>query len=181
MQFTQFSLSPHRDSNQDYNYEFVLETGILDMENSTMDKVLRSISLVSQNLNGQGIDVRLDYQRDENVGSSNWVSDFGMFTKSPYDTIELGFESVKQIIFRLRAYTNDADVPPMIFALVLKGQGILERVPFWTFRVKLGDVARSLGAADRDEFLEAVDKANRDGTTWTVSACDWSRLLGKKV
>ena len=69
----------------------------------------------------------------------------------------------------------------MIFAIVLKGQGILERVPFWSFRVKLGDVAEGLGAADRDEFMDAVDKSNRDGTTWLVSKCDWSRLVNKRV
>lgn len=121
--FVEFPLNkanPLHDTASKYMHEFVVESSEIDMGTaSKLPKFIKEITLTSRNLTG-GIKVYLDYQLDDDIGSSTWI-EAGEFNESPEDTINLNLGNVNKFAYRLRGYTDTQLTPPDIRGIVPNG------------------------------------------------------------
>lgn len=132
------TFNPLKDTGVVYQHETSITMSDIDMGAPILPKAIKAFSLVSENLSDAAY-VGLDYQTDEDVGEDEWITKSNL-TKSPSDTVDLNLGNIRKIRLRLRMYTEDADVPPIIYATVLQG---FARTPVkydWTFRVKLSSL-----------------------------------------
>lgn len=149
------TFNPIKDDNMTYNPYAELISSTIDMGASRIPKLIKEISLISENLD-TGIHVGLDYQLNEDVGTSTWI-DAGNFQISNEDVVEVGRGEVYQIRFRLRMETNDESIPPIIDATVLEA---FSRTPVkyqWIMRLRISDTQRDKSGVgfdhDPDEFV----------------------------
>ena len=146
------SLNPLRDSTQAYCWEGVIELSAIDMGAASLPKLFKELSVIAKNL-GSTASISVDYQIDENVGSttdSDWIHVTDLY-RSPRDIAELNLGNRERIRIRLRMNTSTSTTPVEVIATVLKG---LARTPVkrqWNMRVKISDLQRTKrGAQDHD-------------------------------
>jgi hypothetical protein len=160
-EWPQETFNPLRDGEMNYQHECVLVTGSIDMGAARLPKFFKELSLISENLT-TGIEVHLDYQVDEDIGSPTWIR-AETFYSSPEDSLSINTGNVRKIRARLRLLTNRTAIPPVAVATVLEG---FARTPLkyqWNMRVKVSDTQRNLSGVnvdhDPDEFLNWLKDA----------------------
>jgi len=119
------AINPLHDPTVNYMHEGVICTSTIDMGRLGLKKAFREITAITQNLTA-GIEIAVDYQIDDDVGTDNWVY-IGKFLESEEDTLPVDEGNRRKIRFRLRFRTNNSDVPPIMEALIVEGFG---RIPF---------------------------------------------------
>lgn len=139
------SLRPHRDSVADvgglplnFQHESILETGTIDMGAAGLEKLFDEVQLRSKGLNSTGVEVRLDYQMDDEIGGSTWIEVPGAFRHSPSDFLKMRQGNKKAMRARVRMQTNSNTTPVQIDASIVKG---IARTPVkrrFTVRAKAG-------------------------------------------
>lgn len=137
-------MNPLQDSEFHYQHEAHLITSTFDMNNLSLPKLFRDVRLNSDNL-ASGISIAMDYQLDDDVGTSSWVK-AGTFRRSPEDDIEIARGDRRKIRLRFRLMTNESSTPPVINATILRG---FTRTPVkrqWNVRLRLGS-----GMINRDK------------------------------
>ena len=81
-------------------------------------------------------------------------------------------DGVKLIRFRVRIYTDDADVPPMIRGMAAGGASSVPEKKIWAFPVKFGTVAEDIheDGQSTEEFLTWVkDVSENIKVVWISS------------
>jgi len=176
------SFNPLKDSGMTYMPEAHLVSSTIDMGVSNLPKFIESLTATVESLTS-GIEVQLDYQVNENVGTSNWIN-AGSFQVNPFDTVPINQGEVYRMRFRLRLYTNDEDTPPVINATVLEG---FARTPVkyqWNLRIKTSSTQRDLTgkrkAANQDELLAWLKDCARSSRQITMRAI-WEQMDSKVV
>lgn len=113
--------NPLADAGAKYMHESVIESCIIDMgAASKLPKFIKEMTLTCKNLNGQGIRVEMDYQVDDNIGTTNWT-EAGVFLFSPEDTVAVNESNIRRFKYRLRLYTENQLIPPDISGIVPNG------------------------------------------------------------
>lgn len=141
--------NPLEDSGIKYTHEGELVSSILDMGTSSdLPKFIKELVATTRNLNGSGIRIQVQYQLDDDIGSSDWKS-LGDFLNSPEDTLFLGKGDLTQFRYRLIFMTDDASIPPDLKAIVPNGYARTEYKWTWTMNV----VADRKDAEELDAWL----------------------------
>lgn len=180
MEFPRNHRNPFADTTQKYMHEFSYESAIYDMGNSSIRKLFADVTAITQNLDGSGIYGEVDFQKDNDIGTSTWtVIDAGRFLLSPASTIMLDQGEVRQLKLRFRFYTNIATTPPIVNAIDLEGVGQLPRKSLYSMQVHLGDIAKKI-AGTNPEFFDVVTEGQKNARIWTVERSKYKKLVGKK-
>lgn len=113
-----YGVRPVQDTSIGYQHEGVITFATIDLLNTDPKYfsyfVLHCKQLANASIAAAyGREVALDYQLNDNVGSSTWIP-LGAFGISPQDTIQFGQGSQYKIRIRLRIESNDADNPPVV-------------------------------------------------------------------
>lgn len=182
MEFPQHHRDPYKDATQNFMHEFSIVSATFDMGNSAIYKVWKDIRLVTKNLDGaNGIKLRLDYQVDNDIGTDTWTQvDFATVSSSPAQTVTMYVGESQQFRYRIRGYTTDATIPPVLNGVVVKGVGQLPIKYVDSFWGNFGPVAQTLGAANEDA-IDIITEAARTATVWTIQDCIFKRAVGRKV
>ena len=143
------TLNPLSDSTFKYTHEGALITSTFDTGSVRLPKFFKELSAATKNLT-VGTEVRVEYQTDADIGTTTWTS-LGTFYQVPIDTLSLNLGNVRQIRFRIRLITDDADVPPDVMGTVLEGYARTPLKYQYVLRVKVQDNALDLlGNPDAD-------------------------------
>jgi hypothetical protein len=114
--------NPLDDTGIKYQPEFVLESSEIDMGTaSKLPKFIRDLTATTKNLNGSGIRIDVDYQLDENTGTTTWKNPNKSFIKSPEDTITIKASNIRKFSYRIRGRTDNQLIPPDLRGLVPSG------------------------------------------------------------
>lgn len=153
--------SPLYDSTLSFQHEFVLVSSTFDDSTARLPKYVREFSISGSNFNGSTIRAELDYQVDENIGTSYWIH-AGNLVKSPEDSIKLHLGNIRSFRFRIRALTDDASTPPIIDASVIDGFTRTPNRKIWNLRVVVG-TRNSQGGSDKKakDLLEWLSLASQ--------------------
>lgn len=161
MDLPENTLNPVNDGGIQYQPEGVLYTPTIDMGVSQIPKLFAELHVISRDLNSSGNEVRVSYQLDENIGSSNWTN-AGILTHAPADSVPIMRGDKKAIRFRLQALTANSTAPTRVEAVVLKA---VARTPVkrqWNIRARSGSfqvTQQGLSDADPDDFYAWLRKA----------------------
>jgi hypothetical protein len=132
------TLNPLEDSSMEYMHECVLISADIDLGAARLPKFFKEIGIITENLD-TGIEIHLDYQVDEHIGTSTWFA-AETFYVSPEDSLPINWGDARKLRFRLRLCTNDASTPPIVDATVVEA---FARTPVkyqWNMRVKISDM-----------------------------------------
>jgi hypothetical protein len=149
------TLIPYKDPTYNYYYEGVFVSGYYAANMYNIFKLYNSVVIFSSYLSDTTW-IELDYQLDE---STTWVPIKEFFTISPSQEVSLRssdtkladiFKGVtgKQFRYRLRIYTSDKAVTPIIRSIVIEA---ISRIPIkyaFTANIKIEDRQRNLREAD---------------------------------
>jgi len=160
--FPHRSLSPHKDPVGDvgglslnFQHESILETGTIDMGAAGLEKLFESVQFRSKNLNSTGIELKADYQVDDEIGGSSWIELPGAIRQSPSDELTIRQGNKKAIRLRYRMNTNASSTPVQLSATILKAAARTPVKRQFSIRAKSGSFQVDLqGNADArpDDF-----------------------------
>jgi len=168
-EWPQGTLDPLQDSTMNYQHEFLVETATHDFRAPSLPKYIEDVKLISKNLDSQSglTAVYLDYQVDLIQGAKSAVKLWGVdsgswntagtFTSSPEDIIRLELPNVRRIKLRLRALTDDADVPPIIYGVVIRGWAVLPAKRVWNLRLRVASNQITYTGSTEFEPQEVID------------------------
>jgi len=148
------TLRPLNDAGYLYQHEAVLIDSVIDMGAGDLPKFFEALSVLSENLEG-GINLRVDYQLDDDVGYEEWIP-AGKLFQSPEDSLDFGVGNKRQLAYRIRLLTDDADVPAVVKATVVKA---FARTPLkyqYLLKIKVADQQSDLRGnrdSDPDELM----------------------------
>jgi len=181
MKFPLNALNPLRDSSFPYQHEAVLITSAIDMGAARLPKFIKEITLITENF-ASGTECRIEYQIDENVGTSNWVS-AGQVNHSPSEALAVNVGGITRIRFRLRLLTKTVTLPPVVIASIVEG---FARTPVkyqYNLKVKVADLQRNrIGGTDKDpdKFTFWLKKASREAKRIRMRSI-WEQMDDKFV
>ncbi len=165
------SLTPLNDPDVRYMHEGVLETATVDMGAAQLPKLFHEIHCVSKNLNSSVGNIFVDYQLDDDIGSTAWT-EAGRFIYSPSDVVKINRGDKQRIRLRYRMLTAASSSPTEVKAFALKA---VARTPLkrqWDLRCKAGSFqVTSLGLPDH---------APDDFYTWLLDAAVTTKPLHMK-
>jgi hypothetical protein len=78
------------------------------------------MTMTTKNVNGDGIRVDFEYQLDEKIGTTEWIT-ANPFLLSPEATIDISEGNLRQFAYRLRLHTDNQLTPPDIRGIVPNG------------------------------------------------------------
>lgn len=113
--------NPLYDTGVKYMHEAVVESSEIDMGTaSKLPKFIKDMTMTSKNLNGDGIRVDFEYQLDEKIGTTEWIT-ASPFLLSPEDTVNISEGNLNKFAYRLRLHTDNQLTPPDIRGIVPNG------------------------------------------------------------
>jgi hypothetical protein len=138
--------NPLNDSSVNYEHEAILTSSTIDMgAASRLPKYIKGLTLMTKNLSDSGMSVELDYQVDNNIGSTSWINVTPGFLESPEQELTLNESDIRQFRYRLRLITDTSTKPVVVKSVVPSGYA---RVPWrrvWHIRIKTGEIFDSSG------------------------------------
>ena len=179
LEFPRWTRNPLEDPTQKFMHEFSIVSATFDLGNSSIYKVWKDIAFVTKNLDGSHIKIVLDYQTDTDIDTDTWTKiDAAEIRTSPSDVAKIMVGEAQQLRYRIRCYTNDATVPPIINGITVKARGQLPFSSNDTFWGTFGPVATEVGGSSEDA-LDLFTEGERRSRVWEVSECVYSRAIGK--
>jgi hypothetical protein len=159
-----------------YNHEGVLITSIFDMGKWRLPKLWKELTFLTRNL-ASGIEVKVDYQKDEEIGSTTWTH-MGAANISPEDTIPISLGNARQIRFRYRIITNTSTAPPVIRATDLEGFGRTPLKYQYLLKAQVGHPRGTLkGDPDHDpDEIDSFLKSAAAGAEKIIMRSIWKRF-----
>jgi hypothetical protein len=130
------TLNPVEDTSVNYQHEAVIVGADIDMSAARLPKYIKEMTAITKNLT-TGIEIYFEYQLDKDIGGTVWTQ-VDRFIVSPSHALEINEAPVYKIRPRFRLLTNDASVPPILYATVLEG---FSRTPYkrrWRIRCSAG-------------------------------------------
>jgi hypothetical protein len=159
MDFPAYTNNPFFDTTVSYQHESVVVSSTIDMGTSArLPKFIKSLVAITKNL-GAGKYIGVDYQADDNIGTSTWVPT-GAFMNSPEEEVMLNLGNIRKFRYRLRLNTNTATTPIVVYSVVPNG---FSRVPYkiaWNVRVKAGELSQFGGGSSKnpEDMLKWLDE-----------------------
>jgi hypothetical protein len=147
-------VNPLRDPTITYQHEGVMEQAAIDMGVAQLPKLFAELHAITKNTNSSGTEVVVEYQLDEDVGSTSWTN-AGRIVLSPADVAKIRRGDKHRIKLRFRLLTAIATTPTEVTAFILKA---VARTPVkrqWRIRALTGTYqVTSLGLPDHapDDF-----------------------------
>ena len=138
--------SPLQDSSLNYMHEGVIQTSTIFMGAHQLAKYFDVLDLATKSL-GANADIQVRYQLDDNIGLTgyaNWLP-LGTFSASPFETLNINESDKRKIRFEMIFRTEDADVPAVLYALILEG---FARTPL-SYQYDMRVIASSVGVDRR--------------------------------
>jgi hypothetical protein len=137
MRFPAGTLNPVNDTGMRYWLDGHIISPTIDMGVSQLPKLFHEVHGITRNLNSSlRTRFEIDYQVDENVGSTGWLS-VGDFLLSPADSQLINRGDKKQIRLRFRSLTGWSATPVRMDAAILKS---VARTPVkrqWNIRAEI--------------------------------------------
>lgn len=160
MRFPYNGFSPSKDDTMYYAPYGELESSVFDMNQVSLPKNFREVSVISRNLyntrsdflseadNKNAASVCIDFHADSDIGSENYITG-GSVYDSPYGTVMINKSNAYQLQYKVGMLTSDATKPPLVDAIVLK---CFARTPIkyqWVMRIRANSNQSTLtGAPD---------------------------------
>lgn len=119
IEFPSFAANPLADSTLNYQYEGSLITSTIDANDSQLYKLIHQLRILLDS----GASVEVDYQKDQNVGTSNWTL-LSTASTSPKSDITVDSGATFQIRFRLRFQVTNSRTPTIVSGTVVSGRMI---------------------------------------------------------
>jgi hypothetical protein len=91
--------------------EGVLETSTIDL--NVNPKFFGKLSVVTKNLSQSGMNIFVDYQMDNYIGSTTWFN-AGAIVESPLDSVDIGVGRARKLRLRFRMNTSSSTTPPIL-------------------------------------------------------------------
>lgn len=165
---------PLADETIPYQPEFVVETSTIDLLNSN-PKFFGTLSMVTKNLSASGHYVAVDYQTDNYVNTSTWLSSEPI-VESPEDKSEIATGDKRKIRLRFRGLSYDLTDPPVIENFTMSLFERTEPPEYITLRCKTGSNQKiRVGGADDhkpSELLKALKDMNKTAEPLTILSID---------
>src|SRR3990167_6067338 len=132
------------------------------MGSARLPKGFKEHTLLTNNLTS-GREIVLDYQLDEDIGTSTWA-EAGTAYGDPESIISIRQGDRRRYRPRFRLITDDSDEPPQLLAAVLEAFARTPDKRQWNMRIKLGNLQRDrIGRQDKDpdDFFIWLKTASR--------------------
>jgi hypothetical protein len=113
--------NPRLDSTIYYRPEWSLTTGTMDIEKENLFKAFKRIRVMSENLSINTRWIEVDYQMDEDVGTTKWKR-LGKIVTSPYQELMLSLGNVQKMRFRFRGLTTEQSTPAVMTSFDVLGE-----------------------------------------------------------
>ena len=136
------TLNPLNDSNVNYQHEGVLTQSYIDLQSASLPKLFANILLQLKNTTASGREVRVDFQTDDDVGTTTWYT-AGSVYSLPMSVLALALGNRRVARFRYRLQTSAAATPVQCRAINVEG---FARSPVkyqYNLRIKVSDLAVS--------------------------------------
>ena len=162
MDFPQDAINPLSDTTLNYVHEAVVIGSSIDMGSARLPKGFKEHTLLTNNL-ASGREIALDYQLDEDIGTSTWA-EAGTAYGDPESVISIRQGDRRRYRPRLRLMTDDADEPPQLLAAVLEAFARTPDKRQWNMRIKISNLQRDrIGRQDKDpdDFFIWLKQASR--------------------
>jgi hypothetical protein len=173
---------PLADESIPYQPEFVFETSTIDLLN-TNQKYFGTLTMFAKRLNQSGHFIEVDYQTDNYVDSSTWLSAPAIL-ESPEDKSSISIGNKKKIRLRFRALAEDLLAPPVIENFSLSLFERTEPPEYYTILCHIGpnQKVKHSGADDHapSDLLRALQEMNVRAEVLQVLSVD-PELHGKSV
>lgn len=131
--------SPRLDSGVRYMHEGVIESAAIDMGTASgLPKYIKELTVYAENL-GDGNEIHVDYQVDDDTQTSNWTY-AGVAHTSPETTIFLGLSNIRKFAYRLRIQSNDNTEPVDVLGVTPNGYARTPYKMVWTLRCRADNV-----------------------------------------
>jgi hypothetical protein len=155
----------------------------IDMGSGQLPKLFSEVDAITDNmLSCAAQEVATEYQVDENVGSTQWLS-LGRFLQTPADTRKINAGDKKRIRFRFRPFTGNTGLPTITNAMVLKA---VARTPVkrqWNVRAEISAFsvnAQGLPSAKPDDFYNWIQSAAESAKPLNMHAA-WKAMDNVEV
>ena len=130
---------PRLDSGIRYQHEAVIESSAIDMGTaSALSKYIKELTVFCENL-GDGNEIHVDYQVDDDVHTSNWTEATTLFL-SPESTAGLNLADIRKFAYRLRILTTNNRLPIDILGIIPNGYARSPYKMVWTLRCKADNI-----------------------------------------
>ena len=131
--------SPRLDSGVRYMHEAVVESSAIDMGTASgLSKFIKELVVYCENLGGEN-EIRVDYQVDDNVHTSNWTEATTLY-EAPEATAFLGLNNVRKFAYRLRILSSDNTLPVDVLGVVPNGYARAPYKMVWTLRCRADNI-----------------------------------------
>ena len=149
IKFPRYTIDPLKETNFECAPSGELISPIIDLGSASLPKYFKDITIHSENLNS-GTYVKIDYQFDDNIGSTTWYGADAVFV-SPESVAKLEIGNIRKLRYRLQLVTADVSNIPIVTAVVVKA---FARTPVkyqWNIRAISSSVQRTYkGKKDHD-------------------------------
>lgn len=173
MELPENVINPLHDTTVNYMHEAVVISSTIDMDAVALPKAFREIVGWLDNII-TGIDVQVDYQVDDDVGTTNWIHAGGWY-RTGENSIQLSEGNRRIMRYRLRLRTNDSDKPPVVEAVVMEGFMRAPWKPQMVLQLKTGSYQVTWqGVRDHDpnDLLEFLVDASLNAVLFNMR-CIW--------
>ena len=187
------TISPRQDSALEYQHQSHHILSTFDGNKTTIEKAFKSLTAISENLQGDDITPDLQYidvyyQADNNIGSSSWTQAWsittGYFNTSPREKMEFSvstlaaLEDVNTVRFLLSFNTANNTRPAILKAISLAGFGRTQIAKQWSIQTTLNNfVQQGVDAEDVVAWLDTVASSPKG----VLVECEYQPLDGKTV
>lgn len=131
--------SPRLDSGVRYMHEGVVESSAIDMGTASgLAKFIKELVVYCENLGGEN-EIRVDYQVDDDVHTSNWTDATTLF-EAPEATAFLGLNNIRKFAYRLRILSSDNTQPVDVLGVIPNGYARAPYKMVWTLRCRADNV-----------------------------------------
>lgn len=118
--FPQYGSNPLNDDLLSHQHYAELETSTFDGNNVLLAKLLSEVKVESENDNSDDWEIIVEFQINEDVGTSTWYS-AGSLKNLSADEFVLDLGEVNEWRLRFRFYTEDADSPAVLNSFGVDG------------------------------------------------------------
>lgn len=128
LQFPQGGSNPLKDSACRFMHEAIFVSPTLHLGDRNYYKLYKDIQTITENLSATST-ISVDYQTDNNVGTSTWTALSTVLDASPFHTADMNLGATFQLRFRLRALSTSGVTPPILHSWAVTGN-VIEPLKF---------------------------------------------------
>jgi hypothetical protein len=155
--------SPRLDAGVRYMHEGVIESAAIDMGTASgLPKFIKELTVLCDNL-GDGNEIRVDYQVDDDVHTNNWTEATGLF-ESPESTAFLGLANIRKFAYRLRIISRNNMLPVDVQGVIPNGYARTPYKMVWTMRCRADNITSKGRLVKPDVLMRwLLDNARHPG------------------